>query len=114
MKLQRKLCNGSWVDEDRIDMFINMTLERESWFAPRKNRESMDRNQLLAYLAAGNTIRYDNDWYAEIRDAEAFAPKTPVSRPTVDCDCGHAVDAALVMHASLGTSCPDCYDRMSN
>jgi len=30
-------------------------------------------------------------------------------------DCGHTVyDRVMVMHASLGTSCPDCYDRMSD
>lgn len=29
-------------------------------------------------------------------------------------DCGHIVsNPALVMSASLGTCCPDCYDRMS-
>lgn len=32
----------------------------------------------------------------------------------VRCDCGHSVERALVMSASLGTSCPDCYDRMSD
>lgn len=30
------------------------------------------------------------------------------------CACGHSVPAAQVMSASMGTSCPDCYDRMSN
>ena len=30
---------------------------------------------------------------------------------TVECDCGHGTE--LPMKASLGTSCPDCYDRMS-
>ena len=29
------------------------------------------------------------------------------------CKCGHRVPRALVMWANLGTSCPDCYDRMS-
>jgi len=29
------------------------------------------------------------------------------------CSCGHVVDAHLVMSTSSGTSCPDCYDRMS-
>lgn len=31
----------------------------------------------------------------------------------VHCDCGHSVEAILVMSASQGTSCPDCYGRMS-
>lgn len=29
------------------------------------------------------------------------------------CDCGHTVPASWVMWASLGTACPDCYDKMS-
>ena len=29
------------------------------------------------------------------------------------CDCGHQVPASLVMSASLGTACPNCYDKMS-
>jgi len=32
----------------------------------------------------------------------------------VRCNCGHSVERTLVMNASLGTSCPDCYDRMSD
>ena len=32
----------------------------------------------------------------------------------VRCDCGHTVARNLVMSASLGTSCFDCYDRMSD
>lgn len=32
----------------------------------------------------------------------------------VKCKCGHTVPRALVMSASLGSSCPRCYDRMSS
>jgi hypothetical protein len=31
----------------------------------------------------------------------------------VRCSCGHTVPQSQVMSASKGTSCPDCYDRMS-
>lgn len=38
----------------------------------------------------------------------------PVSSPVmVRCSCGHTVPKIQVMNASNGTSCPDCYDRMS-
>jgi len=30
------------------------------------------------------------------------------------CSCGHKIPDTLVMSASMGTSCPDCYDAMSN
>jgi hypothetical protein len=32
----------------------------------------------------------------------------------VECDCGHECGAAMVMSASMGTSCPDCYDTLSD
>ena len=32
----------------------------------------------------------------------------------VKCACGHTVPRGMVMSASLGSSCPDCYDRMSD
>ena len=32
----------------------------------------------------------------------------------VKCDCGHTVHRSQVMNASRGSSCPDCYDRMSD
>ncbi len=43
--------------------------------------------------------------------ARKRAPK-PVE--LVRCDCGHSVPRIRVMSASMGTSCPRCYDRMSD
>jgi len=57
--------------------------------------ETFTVGQLKAYCAMVNTQRAQ-------RDAEM-----------VYCDCGCTVTANQVMSASLGTSCPDCYDRMS-
>ena len=39
----------------------------------------------------------------------------PKPRPVkmVECDCGCTVPASVVMSTSTGTSCPECYDRMS-
>jgi len=31
----------------------------------------------------------------------------------VNCSCGCTIEKSLVMSASMGSSCPDCYDRMS-
>lgn len=45
---------------------------------------------------------------------EAITEKVvKVEIPQVRCSCGHTVNAEMVMNASLGSSCPDCYDRMS-
>jgi hypothetical protein len=46
------------------------------------------------------------------QEAERLQPTT--TRRMVKCNCGHTVPQALVMSANLGTSCPDCYDRMSD
>lgn len=51
------------------------------------------------------------------RTAAETAPAMPKVERTprmVMCSCGHEVEAELVMSASRGTSCPDCYDRMSD
>lgn len=43
-------------------------------------------------------------------------PKSPSKPPEmqfVKCSCGHTIPSGLVMSASMGSSCPDCYDRMS-
>ena len=31
----------------------------------------------------------------------------------VKCDCGHTVNKNEILNSSLGTSCTDCYSRMS-
>ena len=41
----------------------------------------------------------------------AQAPPRPQPKLTL-CDCGHYT--ASPMSASMGSSCPDCYDRMSD
>lgn len=54
-------------------------------------------------------------WLDELerqRQAAAFA-KITVPPANVVADCGHICAETVLMHASLGTSCPDCYDRMS-
>ena len=35
------------------------------------------------------------------------------SEPMVKCDCGHTIPKHSVMSASMGSSCPYCYDNMS-
>ena len=45
-------------------------------------------------------------------EAEALQPIR--RQALVLCDCGHRVPKSWVMSTSLGTACPDCYDRMSD
>ena len=49
-----------------------------------------------------------------LRVSEAAVAKTvAVQVSMVKCSCGHTVSSTMVMSASMGTACPDCYDRMS-
>ena len=120
MTIQRQLPNGTWIDEDkqeRIDMFLDSVLEREPWFAPRVNREPMTtREQVLAYLSSGKQINHDSEWYSKLRIK-------PQPRPArlADYEYGRKLDCGCtvyfsgdVLTSSRGTSCPNCYDRMSN
>lgn len=42
------------------------------------------------------------------------AAQKPTRAKMIKCDCGHTVPQSWAMNASTGTSCPDCYDRMSD
>ena len=70
-------------------------------------------------LQADGRTRYVDHWLTKTaeehskiiaaREARKNAPKPEM----VKCSCGHTVPASVVMSASMGSSCPDCYDRMS-
>jgi len=120
MKIQRQLGNGMWddIEPEFIDQYINKVLLREPWYAPRVNRTPMSTQQeVLDFLATGKPISHGDDWYSSIRDADAI--KRPVERRVDFPDgrklsCGHTVySRSEIMSASLGSSCQDCYDRMS-
>lgn len=112
MKFQCMLGNGRWADENRIDYFVTKAVERDAIFAMNENRPQMTADDVLSAITAGKELPYGTDWYAFIRDADAVQPKKVVEVKLIKCDCGHST--AHPMRASLGTSCPDCYDRMSD
>jgi len=118
MRLQRQLGNGNWIDtkgQDQIDRIIQAVLDQEPRLAVFEDRSPMTtRQEVLDHLASGQSIRYADKWYMNVRDADAIKPRQHKSAEMVKCSCGHTVAKALVMSASLGTSCPSCYDRMSN
>lgn len=69
------------------------------------------RNRLNAGLSVpfGKTPNY---YYTHAK--QLIRVVRPVVKPVlVKCSCGHSIPKSLVMSASLGTSCPDCYDRLS-
>ena len=108
---------GKWADvpTEKLPRLFALALERESWFAPRQGRTPMlTQVEIEIFMAAGNDLQYGDDWYQVLR-AKKTTPATHQQPATqlVPCDCGHSIQAVSVMHASLGTSCPDCYDRLS-
>jgi hypothetical protein len=114
MQLLKQYSNGMWgkVDADKEDFYIEKILNRESWLAPRLKREQMTtKEQILEYLKTGKELHWDDEWYAVIKMEMPKKHAPPVEM--VKCDCGHSVPRCTVMGTSTGTSCPDCYDRMS-
>lgn len=112
MKLQRQLSNGTWIDEKRTEYFISMVLEVEPRMAAFEKRQKLTTSsEVIAYLATGKQLRYDTDWYANIRNADAIKAKQSHEFKPVLCDCGHSTTNPMT--ASFGSSCPDCYDKMS-
>lgn len=73
----------------------------------RENGEviNLDGN---AYLETVN-MHNEKMIYRTNHPVQAYTPKIDL----VKCSCGHSVPSGSVMNASVGTSCPDCYDKLS-
>ena len=71
--------------------------------------------EIAKKLVAGQRIVWHivNDDYHH--NSQGFIRQKRSAKPVtmVECDCGHSVPKGQRMTANLGTSCPDCYDRMS-
>lgn len=118
MKFQRKLSNGQWIDEDRIDAFVKYAVENEQRIASfQDGYKPRTADKIAADLANGKAVKCGADWYAEIRDADA-QPKRKQQQPDYpdgrELGCGCIVNwKHEVMSASMGTACSYCYDSMS-
>ena len=76
--------------------------------------EQKTRAEIMALLESGKSVRWckSTNYYYD-HSYGTIGRKRPVAPVVITtCDCGH--ETAHPMSASLGTSCPDCYDRMSN
>ena len=122
MKIQYMLSSGRWIDveDGREEEFIGMMLENNGEDETGKIVPSCTavktttREKITAALAAGQMLRNDpEDWYSNCRAKPAPVVLTYSKEQLVKCDCGHTVRKGQVMSASLGTACPECYDRMS-
>lgn len=81
--------------------------------------EKIDRNELVKLLndgrgaAAKTGKRSPNYYYDHGMEMIRSTNRTEQKTEMVKCSCGHSVPRGSVMSASMGSSCPDCYDRMS-
>ena len=136
LKLQYQLSNGSWVScdnpatqwepaRDRTEDFLLMCEKFNGMLDDKivpifRATRPLARDEVLTALLAGRELRNDkNDWYSNCRSGSAYEAKLAARRTTappvklVKCSCGHTIPSGSVMSASLGSSCPDCYDRLS-
>ena len=139
MRLQYQLSNGNWINcnedgRDRTEEFLQrcMTNNRIDADGKINNRatyatdRTLNRDEAVAALESNKELRNDkNDWYSNCRDGEAYDKKIAERRAKAEAakdypegrklKCGHVVHyKSQVMSASMGSSCADCYDRMSD
>jgi hypothetical protein len=105
-------------------MTIREVIETRTDVSNLANDEIIEMAYGIKYfcpLSAGMS-RDDAIWWNDVQqsfvnrlDAITSAPTQPTRKPveSVKCSCGHTVPKNLVMSTSLGTSCQDCYDKMS-
>ncbi len=107
-KYQKLESNSDW--SDLLNEDVNFYLER----VRPDDRASLESGNKVDYqLRDGDfgLINPGHEWYQKIRLIPAVNPQPKAE--LIECDCGHAIAKDTVMWASMGSSCPDCYDRMS-
>ena len=110
-------CSGKW--EDRTEEFFKRILANKQ--RTPEGMRLMTRDEVMSALHAGQSLRNDPaDWYSVCRDGEAIErirEERLAKQPPVEmkrCSCGHTtIPKHLSMSTSSGSSCADCYDRMS-
>ena|SRR3990167_6302370 len=99
----------------------------KSWKTPTSNDleraiqgairiEGKTREQIVSILESGKSVRWceSPNYYYDHSYGVIGRKRTAPPVVMVQCDCGHSVPRGQRMNASIGTACPDCYDRMSN
>lgn len=105
-------------------MTIREVIETRTDVSNLANDEIIEMAYGIKYfcpLSAGMS-RDDTIWWNGVQQSfvnrldSIKSAQTQPMRQTVEsvkCSCGHTVPKNLVMSTSLGTSCQDCYDKMS-
>ena len=116
---EKQYSNGTWaeVEPERVNEFLDKVLQYEKHLSTFVDIDALGRelcltvDAIVAYLETDKKLSWADEWYAQIRKTPAQSPK-PIDE-LVKCSCGHTIPKSHVMNASMGTSCPECYDRMS-
>jgi hypothetical protein len=115
IELQNMLIGDGYVGSMGKSYHTPTADELETAITRAMEIEGKTRDEIVALLESGKSVRwcqspnfyYDHS-YGRVGRRRQEQPVTMVR-----CQCGHSVPSRQVMSASLGTSCPDCYDRMS-
>ena len=77
--------------------------------------EGKTHEQVVAILESGGSVKWceSSNFYYDHSYGVIGTKRSAKPVQMRECACGHTVPASQVMSASLGSSCPDCYDRMS-
>ena len=105
MKLQNQQCTGRFVDIENE--------HNQHYIDCAARHHNTDSETIISMLKKEEFVQMGTDWYDKLRIKPApRKPAPPV--PMVKCDCGHYVPQGTRMSASLGTTCPECYDKFSD
>lgn len=80
-----------------------------------REQPAQTQSSRRAQFAALNGASAPENPAASFGADEGISPRTATVKPVkmIRCDCGHVIPANRVLHANLGLSCPNCYDRLS-
>lgn len=78
--------------------------------------EGKSREEIITILESGKSVEWceSPNFYYDHSYGVIGTKRNPKPVVMVACNCGHTVPSSHVLNASLGTSCQDCYDRMSD
>ena len=129
MKLQYMLSNGRYIDvsEGKESGFLRAAIEFDQAYPDTyQGKLGLNSNDdVIELLIQGKELRHGSDWYEKIRDGAAHErnmaaltkkrnenPNYSDSGWELDCGCT-VYYKSHIMNANMGTSCTDCYDRLS-
>ena len=111
-KLQKQISTGNWIDVDETE--ANRIVEMAA------QKYSATSESIMRMVEAKPGLNYDTEtqetaWYMNVRVKPEPRQPRPDDYPNgrkLSCGCT-VYNRSEVMSASLGSSCQDCYDRMS-